>query len=68
MKDEISIGNIEIGEKKDPFIIAEMSGNHNGSIDRAFKIIDVAINSGANAIKLQTYTAGKITKKKWWII
>ena len=41
-----------------------MSGNHNGSIDKPFKIIDAAINSGANAIKLQTYTAGKITIKK----
>ncbi len=61
MADEITIGNEIIGEKRHPFIIAEMSGNHNGSIQRAFKIIDAAIASGANAIKLQTYTADKIT-------
>ena len=61
MTDEITLGNEIIGEKRHPFIIAEMSGNHNGSIQRAFKIIDAAIASGANAIKLQTYTADKIT-------
>ena len=61
MADEITLGNEIIGEKRHPFIIAEMSGNHNGSIQRAFKIIDAAIASGANAIKLQTYTADKIT-------
>ena len=44
MKDEISIGNIKIGKKRDPFIIAEMSGNHNGSIERAYKIIDAAVD------------------------
>ncbi len=64
MKDEISIGNIKIGKKRDPFIIAEMSGNHNGSIERAYKIIDAAVDSGANAIKLQTYTPDKITINK----
>ncbi|MDA9602487.1 pseudaminic acid synthase [Flavobacteriaceae bacterium] len=61
MNDEILIGNHKIGKNNSPFIIAEMSGNHNGSIDRAFKIIDAALDAGAHAIKLQTYTAEKIT-------
>ena len=44
-----------------PFIIAEMSGNHNKSIDRAYNLIDEAAQAGVSAVKLQTYTADSMT-------
>lgn len=60
---KIKIENIEIGENCKPFIIAEMSGNHNQSLDRALAIVDAAAAAGAHAVKLQTYTADTITMK-----
>ncbi len=55
------IGNSFIGDGNQPFIIAEMSANHNGSIKRAFKTIEAAKECGADAVKLQTYTAETMT-------
>jgi pseudaminic acid synthase len=60
MKD-ISIEHITIGDDHRPFIIAEMSGNHNQSFERAKEIISSAAACGAHAIKLQTYTADTMT-------
>ena len=57
------IGNYEIGLDQKPFIIAEMSGNHNQSLDRALQLVDAAAAAGAHALKLQTYTADTITMK-----
>jgi pseudaminic acid synthase len=60
---EIKLGNTTIGVQNKPFIIAEMSGNHNQSLDRALAIVDAAADAGAHAIKLQTYTADTMTMK-----
>ncbi|MEN9867704.1 MAG: hypothetical protein RL748_3294 [Pseudomonadota bacterium] len=55
------IGQTEVGTGARPFVIAEMSGNHNQSLERALEIVDAAAKSGAQALKLQTYTADTMT-------
>jgi pseudaminic acid synthase len=60
---EINLGPIPVGHNNKPFIIAEMSGNHNHSLERALAIVDAAADAGAQAIKLQTYTAETMTMK-----
>ena len=61
MSAAINIAGVPVGPDADPYIIAEMSGNHNGDLGRALEIVDAAAEAGAHAIKLQTYTADTIT-------
>lgn len=58
---EIKLSNKLISKQSRPFIIAEMSGNHNQSLERALALVDAAAEAGADAIKLQTYTADTMT-------
>ena len=60
---KFSIAGRQINSSNPPYIIAEMSANHNNDIDRAYKIIKEAKNAGADAVKLQTYTADTMTIK-----
>jgi N-acetylneuraminate synthase len=55
------VNNRKIGDRFPPFIIAELSANHNGSLERAIATIDAAKGCGADAIKLQTYSADTMT-------
>lgn len=57
----IKLGQHAIGAKHPPFIIAELSGNHDQSLDKALAMVDAAAKCGANAIKIQTYTADTMT-------
>ncbi len=58
---DFKIGDISIGQSHRPFIIAEMSGNHNQSLDRALEIVEAAAKAGAHALKQQTYTSDTMT-------
>lgn len=57
----IEVNGRKIGQQHEPFIIAEMSGNHNQSLERALEIVEAAANAGAHALKIQTYTADTMT-------
>src|SRR5712691_9563372 len=59
--DSFKLGSFEIGPGHRPFIIAEMSGNHNQSLERALSIVAAAAAAGAHGIKIQTYTADTMT-------
>ena len=58
---EVYIAGRPIGANHPPYIIAEMSGNHNRDIERAIRLIDAAVDAGADAVKMQTYTADSMT-------
>ncbi len=58
---DVVLANRPIGSAHPPFIVAEMSGNHNQSLDKALEIVDAASEAGAHALKLQTYTADTMT-------
>lgn len=58
---KITINGRDIGRDSPPYIIAELSANHNGNIERAFETIKAARDQGAHAIKIQTYTADTMT-------
>ena len=57
----IHLGGRPVGAGQAPFIVAEMSGNHNQSLERALRIVEAAAKAGAHALKLQTYTADTMT-------
>src|SRR5690349_21196863 len=57
----VSIAGVPVGPDAPPLIVAEVSGNHNGSLDRALDIVRAIADAGAQAVKLQTYTADSLT-------
>jgi pseudaminic acid synthase len=61
MPNTIQIGHHSVGPEHPPFIVAEMSGNHNQSLERALEIVEAAAKAGAHALKLQTYTPETMT-------
>jgi len=61
MPPSLAIAGRQIGREHEPYVICELSGNHNGSLDRALHLLDAAAATGADAIKIQSYTADTIT-------
>ena len=59
--EDITIAGRTIGPDHPPFVVAEMSGNHNQSLERALEIVDAAADAGAHGLKIQTYTADTMT-------
>ena len=58
---KIKLGGISVGIDEKPLVIAEMSGNHNQSLERALEIVEAAAETGVDGIKLQTYTPDTMT-------
>ena len=61
MAREVIIGNRKIGENQEPYVVCEISANHNGQIEKAIELITHAASTGCDAIKLQTYTPDTMT-------
>lgn len=61
MNNTFTVHGTTVGTGQRPYIVAEMSGNHNGSLDRALALVDAVAAAGAHALKIQTYTADTLT-------